>query len=134
MQWIFTLIWNWFWCQLRWMLNCFCKFFILKISWNYKNRTSISQIFVWYGCRLTFLSFSHFFFRNYFENCCHVKVPGRLFPIQEYYLEDILINVNNSSSENHKNKTRVDESETVMIRKNPQNPQNSLFSALGVTK
>ena len=85
-------------------------------------------------CKLTFLSFPHFFFRNYFENCCHVKVPGRLFPIQEYYLEDILINVNNSSSENHKNKTRVDESETVMIRKNPQNPQNSLFSALGVTK
>jgi len=29
-------------------------------------------------------------FSNYFNNCPIVEVPGRAFPVQEYYLEDCI--------------------------------------------
>ena len=44
------------------------------------------------------------FSRDYFEDCCHVKVPGRLFPIEEYYLEDILLDINVHSGRSKQNK------------------------------
>ena len=41
-------------------------------------------------------------FRNYFQDCFHLKVPGRLFPIEEFYLEDILLKLNYSTSTSSK--------------------------------
>ena len=33
-------------------------------------------------------------FLSYFEKSCHIQVPGRMFPVDEIYLEDILLQVN----------------------------------------
>ena len=41
-------------------------------------------------------------FRNYFQDCFHLKVPGRLFPIEEFYLEDILLKLNYTTSTSSK--------------------------------
>ena len=32
-------------------------------------------------------------FLSYFEKSCHIQVPGRMFPVDEVYLEDILLQV-----------------------------------------
>ena len=32
-------------------------------------------------------------FLSYFDNSCHIQVPGRMFPVGEFYLEDILVQV-----------------------------------------
>jgi HrpA-like RNA helicase len=36
------------------------------------------------------------YFRKYFEGSCHISVPGRMYPVQEFYLEDILLEVNHT--------------------------------------
>ena len=30
-------------------------------------------------------------FLSYFDKSCHIQVPGRMFPVDEVYLEDILL-------------------------------------------
>ena len=32
-------------------------------------------------------------FLSYFDKSCHVQVPGRMYPVDEVYLEDILLSV-----------------------------------------
>ena len=33
-------------------------------------------------------------FLSYFDKSYHIQVPGRMFPVDEFYLEDILVQVN----------------------------------------
>ena len=35
--------------------------------------------------------------RNYFSGAKHVSVPGRMFPVKEVYLEEILVGLNYNS-------------------------------------
>lgn len=38
------------------------------------------------------------FFRSYFDGCCYFEVPGRLFPVDEHHLEDLLCLLEDNNS------------------------------------
>ena len=57
-------------------------------------------------------------FMKYFINAHHISVPGRLFPVQEYYLEDILVQTGYSTPAMEKEKKRLLNYNKILLKQN----------------
>ena len=69
-------------------------------------------------------------FMKYFVNAHHISVPGRLYPVQEYYLEDILVQTGYSTPAMEKEKKRLLNSNKILPKQNKDVHQFSIHEEL----